>query len=49
MVAVTIIVFIGSKKAEDVKDWKEKNVRKMHLIAGALMLLIGVLMVLGVI
>ena len=49
MIVVTILVFIGSKKAEDVKDWKEKNVRKMHLIAGALMLLIGVLMVLGVI
>jgi len=49
MIVVTILVFLGSKKAEDVKDWKEKNVRKMHLIAGALMLLIGILMVLGVI
>lgn len=49
MIAVTIIVFLGSKRAEDVKDWKEKNVRKMHLIAGALMLLIGVLMIFGVI
>ncbi len=49
MIAVTVIVFLGSKKAEDVKDWKEKNVRKMHLIAGALMLLIGILMVFGVI
>ena len=49
MIVVTILVFLGSKKAEDVKDWKEKNVRKMHLIAGALMLLIGVLMVFGVI
>jgi len=49
MIAVTVIVFMGSKKAEDVKDWKEKNVRKMHLVAGALMLLIGILMVVGVI
>lgn len=49
MILVTILVYVGSKKAEDVKDWKEKNVRKMHLIAGALMLLIGLLMVLGVI
>lgn len=48
MIVVTIIVFIGSKKAEDVKDWKEKNVRKMHLIAGILMLIIGILMVAGV-
>jgi cytochrome c biogenesis protein CcdA len=49
MIVVTILVFLGSKKAEDVKDWKEKNVRKMHLIAGVLMLLIGILMVLGII
>ncbi len=49
MIIVTILVYIGSKKAEDVKDWKERNVRKMHLVAGALMLLIGTLMVLGVI
>ena len=48
MIAVTIIVFVGSKKAEDVKDWKEKNVRKMHLIAGILMLIIGILMVAGI-
>jgi cytochrome c biogenesis protein CcdA len=48
MIVITIIVFIGSKRAEDVKDWKEKNVRKMHLVAGILMLIIGVLMVLGV-
>jgi cytochrome c biogenesis protein CcdA len=47
MLAVTIIVYIGSKKAEDVKDWKEKNVRYMHLAAGILMLLIGILMVTG--
>lgn len=47
MLTVTILVYIGSKKAEDVKDWKEKNVRYMHLVAGILMLLIGLLMVLG--
>lgn len=48
MIAVTILVYIGSKKAEDVKDWKDKNVRYMHLVAGILMLLIGILMVLGI-
>lgn len=47
MIVVTIIVFIGSKRAEDVKDWKEKNVRKMHLVAGILMFIIGILMVIG--
>lgn len=47
MIAVTILVYIGSRKAEDVKDWKDKNVRYMHLAAGILMLIIGILMVLG--
>ena len=48
MVIVVILVFVGSKRAEEVKDWKDKNVRKMHLIAGILMLLIGILMTLGI-
>ena len=47
MIAVTLLVYIGSKKAEDVKDWKEKNVKYMHLVAGILLLAIGILMVLG--
>lgn len=48
MIVITLLVYFGSKRAEDVKDWKEKNVRKMHLVAGALMLLIGILMILGI-
>jgi len=48
MIVVTLLVYFGSKRAEDVKDWKERNVRKMHLIAGVLMLLIGILMILGI-
>ena len=47
MIAVVIVVYIGSRKAEQVKDWRDKNVRYMHLVAGVLMLIIGVLMVLG--
>jgi cytochrome c biogenesis protein CcdA len=48
MLVVTILVYMGSKRPEDVKDWKERNVRKMHLIGGALMLIIGILMVSGI-
>lgn len=47
MIAVTLLVYVGSRKAEDVKDWKEKNVKYMHLVAGILLLAIGILMVLG--
>ncbi len=47
MIAVTLIVYFGSKKGEDIQDWKEKNVRYMHLVTGVLLLLIGILIVLG--
>lgn len=49
MLVITILVFLGSKKIEDVADWKEKNVRKMHLVAGALILVVGILMLFGII
>lgn len=47
MLAVTLIVYFGTSKVEDVKDWKEKNVRYMHLVSGILLLTIGILMILG--
>ena len=48
MILVILLVYFGSKKGEDVQDWREKNVRYMHLVAGILLLAIGVLMVFGV-
>ncbi len=47
MLAVTLLVYFGTSKVEDVKDWKDKNVRYMHLIAGVLLLAIGILMIFG--
>jgi cytochrome c biogenesis protein CcdA len=37
MLAATLIIFFGIKNIEDVKNWKDKNVRIMHLIAGILL------------
>jgi cytochrome c biogenesis protein CcdA/thiol-disulfide isomerase/thioredoxin len=48
MLFVTVLVYIGSKKAEEVKDWRDRNVRYMHLVAGILLLAIGILMILGI-
>lgn len=47
MLVVTLLVYFGTKKIEDVKDWKDKNVRYMHLISGILLLTVGILMVSG--
>jgi cytochrome c biogenesis protein CcdA len=48
MFIIVMIIFFGSKKVEDISTWKEKNIRKMHLIAGALILTMGILMLLGI-
>jgi cytochrome c biogenesis protein CcdA len=37
MIAVTAIIFFGVKNIDDVKNWKDKNVRILHLIAGILL------------
>lgn len=49
MVIVVLLIFFGSKRVEDISDWREKNVRKLHLIAGIALLTIGVLMLFGII
>ena len=47
MLAVVLAVYFGTKKIEDVTNWKDKNVRYMHLVAGILLLSIGLLMIFG--
>ena len=49
MIAITLIVYAGFAKVEDVSGWKEKNIKKLHLIAGIIMFVLGVLMVLGLV
>ncbi len=49
MIAITIIIYAGFAKVEDVSGWKEKNIRHLHLIAGIIMFLLGVAMVLGMV
>jgi cytochrome c biogenesis protein CcdA len=47
MLAVVLAVYFGTKKVEDITNWKDKNVRYMHLVAGILLLSIGLLMIFG--
>lgn len=46
MIAITLMVFFGFKKIEEVSGWKEKNIRKLHLIAGILLVCVGIAMLL---
>ncbi len=41
------IVYYGFSKVEDVSGWKERNIRKLHLIAGILIFLVGFSLLVG--
>ncbi|NOX71528.1 MAG: hypothetical protein GXO64_02405 [Candidatus Micrarchaeota archaeon] len=45
MLAITLIVYKGISTVQDVSGWKEKNIKYLHLIAGALMVIIGLAIV----
>ncbi len=49
MIIITLIVYFGFARVEDVTGWKEKNIRKLHLIAGILLVLVGVGIITGII
>ncbi len=46
---ITGIVYLGFSQVEDVQDWKDKNIRILHLIAGLIIFGIGVAMLAGLV
>ncbi len=47
MLAITLIVYFGLSKIEDIDGWKERNIRRLHLIAGTLLFLVGFSLLIG--
>lgn len=47
MLLITLIVYFGVSKIENIQTWKDRNIRKLHLIAGILTILVGVFILLG--
>jgi cytochrome c biogenesis protein CcdA len=47
MIIITLIVFFGLTRVQDVSAWKEKNIKKLHLIAGILLVLVGAFLLIG--
>ncbi len=41
MIIITLIIYFGFAKVNDVSGWKERNIRKLHLIAGILLFMVG--------
>ncbi len=42
LIAITLIIYAGFVTAERIAQWKEKNIRILHLIAGLALLSIGI-------
>ncbi|MBN2202825.1 MAG: redoxin family protein [Candidatus Aenigmarchaeota archaeon] len=47
MIAITLIVYFGFMAVEDIGGWREKNLKKLHWVAGLLMLGMGIAMLMG--
>lgn len=47
MLLIVLLVYKGISTVEDVSGWKDKNIKHLHLIAGTIMLLLGMAMFFG--
>ncbi|MEA3230067.1 MAG: hypothetical protein U9P44_04065, partial [archaeon] len=47
LIGITFLIHFGFKRVEDVSGWKDRNIKKLHLIIAAIMLLIGAGIFLG--
>lgn len=47
MLAIVLIVYFGFAKVDEVSGWKERNIRRLHLIAGILLFGVGVALLMG--
>ena len=47
MLVIVGIVYLGLRGVKDVEEWKNRHITKLHLVAGILMLLVGIALLLG--
>jgi cytochrome c biogenesis protein CcdA len=47
MIFITLLIYFGFSKVEEVSGWKERNIKKLHLVAGILMFLVGISILFG--
>lgn len=46
MLAITFITYFGFAQVKDMEEWRGRNLKKLHLIAGLIMLVIGAWLIL---
>ncbi len=42
MLIITLLVAWGFKEVDEISGWKERNIKKLHLIAGILLIIVGI-------
>ncbi len=49
LVIITLLIYFGLTNVEKADRWKDRNLRLLHLAAGLVMLMLGLLVVLGIV
>ena len=49
MIIITLIIYFGLTTVDKVSGWKERNIRKLHLLEGLILTTLGILMITGLI
>ncbi len=47
MLAITFLIYFGYTTVENAQQWKDRHIRIMHLVAGIILLALGLAMVMG--
>ena len=47
MIIIVLIIYWGFARVQEVSGWKERNIRRLHLIAGVLLFLVGLALLMG--
>lgn len=47
MLIIVGLIYFGFKKVDEISGWKERNIKRLHLIAGILLFLVGIGLLLG--
>jgi cytochrome c biogenesis protein CcdA len=49
LIIITLLVYFGFTNVEKATEWKDRNLRQLHLIAGIIMLALGIIVVSGLV
>lgn len=47
MIIITVIVYAGVTRVENVSGWKDKNIKYLHLVSGIIIFILGLAMLFG--